>query len=267
VLDLSTALNGAGSYNLLVEVKKTTRFANSNIIWDGSKLTFATNPGENGAIPANVQGAFFRWGSLVAISPTGTYTAAQYPSGSILYSPTGTYNYAFASIPYTDETTGIFGDIDASADDFASYNGTGYNASAGKGDICRYITSQGWVSGGSWRLPKGLEFQALVEEQTPSYSGAWTEITSYSSLSTGSNQLTSYALLGTGATLIFPASGSLEIKDIAIHGIGYYFACPSSSSNGSTANLGMGRLSGAPLTVQGGGDRRVASSVRCIRAN
>lgn len=160
-------------------------WARSNIVFvpsddlekypQGGYLTFAVTPADNATIPANSQGVFFKWGSLVAISPaplpstTSTaYTAGHYPSGHILFSPTGTYNYAWTSIPYISETTGKFGNSDRAEDDFKWYGeyDIGYYESGtngGKGDICRYISKQGWVSG-SWRLPTGDEIAKLFDE-------------------------------------------------------------------------------------------------------
>lgn len=157
-------------------------WARSNIVFvpsddlekypQGGYLTFAVTSADNATIPANSQGVFFQWGSLIAISPaplpstTSTdYTAGQYPSGHILFSPTGTYDYAWTSIPYISETTGKFGTHIIYEDDFKDYgeNGSGFNATVGKGDICRYISAQHWVNG-NWRLPKANEINELIRE-------------------------------------------------------------------------------------------------------
>ena len=158
-------------------------WARSNIVFvpsddlekypQGGYLTFAVTPADNATIPANSQGVFFKWGSLVAISPAAlsgastAYVAKKYPDGHILFDPrpTGiTYNYAYTSIPYISETSGQFGNNATTEDDFAAYeNGVGYNESDGKGDICRYISKQGWVSG-SWHLPTADEIDKLILE-------------------------------------------------------------------------------------------------------
>ncbi|MCE9235500.1 fimbrillin family protein, partial [Bacteroides ovatus] len=88
----STARTGevhitAGNLTKIVKVSQSIarQFARSNIVWDATnnKLTFAVTAADNATIPANVQGVFFKWGSLVAISPVGnTYAANQ-----ILFSP------------------------------------------------------------------------------------------------------------------------------------------------------------------------------------
>lgn len=143
-------------------------WARSNIVWiedadypDGGYLTFAAVPEDNDRIPANVQGVFFRWGSLVALSPVGAYT-----DDKVIFSPTNKKTYPWFSsdgtsdIPFVGDTTGEFGDYVADADDFASYHGsTGFYAATGKGDICRYITAQGWVEG-AWRMPTIAESMA-----------------------------------------------------------------------------------------------------------
>ncbi|MDC2191661.1 fimbrillin family protein, partial [Bacteroides thetaiotaomicron] len=101
----STARTGevhitAGNLTKIVKVSQSIarQFARSNIVWDATnnKLTFAVTEADNATIPANSQGVFFKWGSLVAVSPVGnTYAANQ-----ILFSPSGTTNYNWANIPY-----------------------------------------------------------------------------------------------------------------------------------------------------------------------
>ena len=161
------------------------RFARSNVVWDAAnnRLTFATTAAENATIPANVQGVFFKWGSLVAVSPTGT--SAAYNANQILFSANGTKSYTWATIPYIKETTAPFNDNDENSDDFAGYNGVnnvdglGYNISTNKGDICRYITDRGWVpSGERWRLPKQSELDALMAEASVKNSGGFNVTTS-----------------------------------------------------------------------------------------
>lgn len=150
------------------------RFARSNVVWDAAnnRLTFATTEAENSTVaPANAQGVFFKWGSLVAVSPTGT--SAAYNANQILFQPTAATYSTWSDIPYINETTGKFSTHGTDEDDFDGYNGgtntggPGYDDSANKGDICRYITAQGWVpSGERWRLPKQSELDALMGEIT-----------------------------------------------------------------------------------------------------
>lgn len=145
---------------------KPEKWARSNIVWDDAnqRLTFAVTQRDNETIPASSQGVFFKWGSLVAVSPVGvTYT------GQILFSPSGTNNYSWLNIPYVDETTEKFATYGQEEDDFYNYNdgsntgGPGYSSTSDKGDICRYISANGWVEG-NWRLPTQAEYNALIAE-------------------------------------------------------------------------------------------------------
>ena len=246
----STARTGevhitAGNLTKIVKVSQSIarQFARSNIVWDATnnKLTFAVTAADNATIPANVQGVFFKWGSLVAVSPVGN----TYASNQILFSPNGTTNYTWANIPYASETTGKFGTHGTDEDDFAGYdggsntNGPGFNASTNKGDICRYISSQpGWQHG-KWRLPTSAEQQALINEVTSvSNNGGFGNITG--APNTGNNahgfwQVPSGRWLGAGAanvntrgTEAVPGSSSVYFP---AGGYRYY-------SNGSTNYAG-----------------------------
>lgn len=196
------------------------RFARSNIVWDAanSRLTFATTEAENVTIPANVQGVFFKWGSLVAISPTGT--SANYNASQILFSANGTKNYTWANVPYINETIAPFNDSDLNSDDFATYNGnSGYNASTNKGDICRYITAQGWVpSGERWRLPKQSELDALIAETTSvGNNGGFGSITSPNTPANvnGFWQVPSGRWLGKGAATAGTSRGTEQVPGVS----------------------------------------------------
>jgi hypothetical protein len=85
----ATALVSGGNYKLYVKLK-TPIWARSNIYWDNStqKLTFvpaAANPQDNDDTKRGYQGVFFRFGSLVGISPVGDYD-----DNTVLYVP---YDY------------------------------------------------------------------------------------------------------------------------------------------------------------------------------
>ena len=248
------------------------RFARSNIVWDGSKLTFAVTAADNATIPANVQGVFFKWGSLVAVSPVGnTYAANQ-----ILFSPDGTTNYTWANIPYASETSGKFGTHGTDEDDFAGYdggsntNGPGFNASTNKGDICRYISDQGWVQG-RWRLPTSAEQQVLINEATSvsnnggfgNVTGAPTGNNSYGNYINGYWQPASGRWLGAGAaadaarntgkaaelvpgssSVYFPAGGVRNYSNGDTYFAGNYGSGWSGSSTNTTGAYYLGVSSG-----------------------
>ncbi|NDV85001.1 hypothetical protein D0T87_23975, partial [Bacteroides sp. 51] len=151
-------------------------------------------------------------------------------------------------------------------DDFATYNSnTGYNASTGKGDICRYISAKGWVEG-SWRLPTSAEQQTFLEASgkspvnssfygTPN--GTFTAFTV--SNVNGLDQISSYVQL---LDQRFPASGHRSITGDATNpGSGGFFW--SGSSLYSTSGFAMMlRSQGMCL---GNYPRQLASPVRCVR--
>lgn len=150
-------------------------FARSNIVFNNNILTFAEDATANTAVtsivtaenqtvsrramPSDIQGVYFKWGSLVAISTTGAYSASK-----ILFSPTGRTAYTWDNIPYlnSSNTTPYNTKTD---DDFLKFYGRpGYNAQTGIGDICRYISDRGWVEG-RWRMPTGAEIDMLIDER------------------------------------------------------------------------------------------------------
>jgi hypothetical protein len=176
--NFSQALAPGQSYTLVVDFDRLV-FARSNIIWDNanSKLTFAVTAADNVAIPANVQGLVFKWGSLVALTATRTHVTTESPyygsiyyTDNIVYSPSGNKTYSAGDIPYISETTPPFDFSDWTDDDLAAYNNnTGFDAAADKGDICRYISAQGWVNNEGWRMPTLMELYDLMMEKTVAY--------------------------------------------------------------------------------------------------
>lgn len=279
----------AGRLHYEVCVTQGGCWARSNIIWDGLKLTFAVTPEDNNSIPANSQGVFFRWGSLVAISPaslSGTnpaYIAGQYPSGHILYSPTGIYNYVWNNIPYISETVAPFDNDRPTEDDFATYNsGAGFDATTAKGDICRYISAQGWVSG-NWRLPTADEYEKLItEEYSIANNGGFADmhVTPNGANNDSGKGLNAFGYyqhisgrwLGAGVTtssgetnpivgVYFPASGNrLTGTANAAATFGYYW----SGSSGDTKHGGnLDVYVGSAFTTNN--TRGFSFSVRCVR--
>jgi hypothetical protein len=273
------ALTVKTSYTLVVDFRRMP-WAYSNIVWTGSKLTFAETPAGNATIPMYSQGVRFKWGSLVAVNPRldiseNPYVAGQYPSGSVLFSPTGVYNYAsFAAIPYVSNyTTAPFNNADKNEDDFATYNNnTGFNEGAGLGDICRYISSKGWVSG-SWRMPTSAEQGVLLDRGIVEYGDMGHYVNDHL-VPSGSNSYGShdygYFQMGDnwfgyklGSTaLAFPAAGNYS-------NIGRQFAYWSASSGIRDSGYEMAFLIrdfgyGAQVITF---PRALDVSVRCIRAN
>lgn len=172
-----------GRLEMILTVKRTIlpsaadKFARSNIVWNGSKLTFAVTQADNATMPAYSQGVFFKWGSLVALGPAGVPYA---PGTHVMFNPTaqsaagwGNGLAGWDKIPYAHSNFGYTGSAVSgnNRDDFADYAlGKGFNATSGIGDICRYISNRGWVDG-YWRLPTYAEILELYGETSVSQKG------------------------------------------------------------------------------------------------
>lgn len=155
----------AGRMSLVVKISRGSialEFAKSNVVSmdNGATATFAGTEQdyENKGIPANMQGLFFKWGSLVGTGSQGTDNV----NASVWFNKTGTIYSTWNSIPYASSGFDYTGTYDRDA--FINFNnGTGFNAGAGTGDICRYISAMGWVSG-NWRIPTAEEWVMLWNE-------------------------------------------------------------------------------------------------------
>ncbi|MDR0973908.1 MAG: DUF4906 domain-containing protein, partial [Prevotellaceae bacterium] len=135
---------GQLEYKVLV-AQGIIQWAYSNIILKDGKLTFATTAAENAEIPANSEGLQFRWGSLIGVNiqvPTKTY---------------GPDRIAFIPSEYTVSIN----DLTAIPNASSASQLSGYDAAAGTGDICRYISDKGWVEG-DWRMPTLAEAQQTI---------------------------------------------------------------------------------------------------------
>ena len=216
--DRTAVITLDGTENVVTNVRQlysaAQGFARSNIVmWidgNGNKiLTFAENEVDHTspksvtyhdastgttvtdhvpAIPANVQGLHFRWGSLVGVTSNSSPSAFNgsttgvapshtvfWPAEHAPYVPSAwVFNESSASgqVPYASSS-----DIGANPnsgpdgygfDAFAGYpggTGPGFDKAAAKGDICRYISDMGWVRG-KWRMPTTAEIIGLLDENT-----------------------------------------------------------------------------------------------------
>jgi hypothetical protein len=166
----SAALEPGSSYKLNVKFLEPIP-AWSNIFWDGEKLTFdVTDLGHQ-----RYEGVFFKFGSLVGISPVGGFSS----SSTILYKKTeiitGAYS-SYGAIPYWNTNNDV-GDPDIDAL---------------RGDICKHINPD-------YRLPRLGEFPVT------GWSFQW--VHGYSRLSDGTTMVDGY---GTCGDLILPTSEWLQ---------------------------------------------------------
>ena len=243
-------------------------WAGSNIYWDGTKLTFDT---ETTIVNNKKQGVFFRWGSLIGISPNGAnlegYNASVQlyipPSGGTLNNSslwTGTTtgsSITWANIPYVD-----IGDATINLND-ASQN-TAANYAAYKGDICQYLSEKGFVSG-NWRMPTKGEFDTMAVSPTDLLPG-WGLLT-VSNDETGKSGLTSIdpgvSFTVTSTVVGFPASGYRSttgwLGDVGQDGC-YWSSSAISATDGFYLHFTSGGVSPAYSYARHNG-----LSVRCVR--
>jgi hypothetical protein len=128
---LAQALSGGVSYTITVRLRVPI-FARSNIYWDGSAMDFV-RAGTDGSKEA-YQGLYFKWGSLMGISPVGDWVDSSTPVYTPGSSTASTY-LSWASIPYEDSATEVGAP----------------NTTPLKGDICTQIDPL-------YRLPESGEF-------------------------------------------------------------------------------------------------------------
>lgn len=305
------------------------RFAKSNIVMytNGTTkvLTFAeteadhtTNKTAGGvsvpAIPSNVQGLHFRWGSLVGLSSStddpplpattfdGTkdivfwpqeYEATCKANNGGLTPDAVTWKHNNTAAQWQDATqVPYLGDgNETPLED--RYVGTGYDAAAGYGDICRYVSAQiGWVQG-DWRMPTYSELQALLTETpidggirygTPAGNVNWDYLAMtnpnpanhYGFTAVGNARMVGYGITaadagnndyltgGGSARVILPGAG-YRYPSNGAQGSPGYLGNYWSSTPGSDANGSNMVVNGTSITVNTGYGRGNGFSVRCIR--
>jgi hypothetical protein len=206
--------NPGVEYTLRVKLW-TPIFAKSNIYWDGNdssgKLTFSVDANED---LEYLQGVFFKWGSLVGISPAQK-TAPNpnnFSSAVPVYIPSGSgwvpSSYSnWGQIPFWDDSSygkTIYGtEYDTFRGDICKYLGTKDGALAGY----RLPTSHEFDSAGSWN--NGADRWAMGVSPWPS-SADLTVGNSYGTYNFKSNALLGHAVHSViGVTL--PASGKRGI--------------------------------------------------------
>jgi hypothetical protein len=275
-------LDEAESYTLVVDLKKGLGFAFSNIYWDGGKLTFDTaDKGHQG-----YQGVFFKWGSLVGISPAGAF-----PGSTDIYVPVvnsilsnstwdpttcnarnwtswGENTYTSADIPYLDPSFNGYGTvafgrnnryaIDADRNDpttmWAKY----------RGDICQYLSATGAVIG-NYRLPTSAELGPATgwtmgsaeEDNSLGNAGGTVDL-----LNATNNR--AWAKNSTLGDVVFPASGYRIYNAGTVYRVGrngdYWSGSADSATDGYNMFFNINDMS--PYGVRA---RSYAFPIRCVQ--
>ena len=137
--------------NIDIEIDGTF-WATGNIIVRDGHLDIANS--------ANHSGLYFRWGSLVGVTGNNSASFTFDVTKNVGFIPrefTGTIN-SWGTVPHdqlavTEEVSDAFE---------AMYGGVGYDAATGKGDPCRYMSSQKTWTKGKWRMPTRAEYNTIV---------------------------------------------------------------------------------------------------------
>ncbi|MDR0541984.1 MAG: fimbrillin family protein [Dysgonamonadaceae bacterium] len=252
------------AYTLTVNFKQSSRWALTNVYWDGQKLTF----GESGSLANKYQGVFFKWGSLVGISPARANGSVVFSANVPLYFPdpqTRTWRIAYAnswSNIKPETTRPLLGSEEylLNNPDFNNF----------KGDICDYIGQTG-AGPKNYRLPTTDYFKHIQVANLSSI--AWQDITRTNTEKDNYpdgkyNNIPAYAICDVA---IYPASG-MRIEDgslFQVSEVGYYWTSKIVgrlnllSNYACTAQFGQGGIStGNDVHMC---PREYALPVRCIK--
>jgi hypothetical protein len=117
----------------------------------------------------NYQGVYFKWGSLVGISPV---TASPF-TARVVYAPNGSGGWEDPATFHYSAITGIPA-IDVPTETGSQYmgniawlssdeNNTSAITGQLKGDICRYLSETDPTITGTWRMPVSSEFLGYIQ--------------------------------------------------------------------------------------------------------
>jgi uncharacterized protein (TIGR02145 family) len=257
--------------------------AASNIYWDGSKLTFDV-VGTTNTNPYR-QGVYFKWGSLVGISPAqtsddGTEAGTKkndWTGHEMVYVPTynsstptstnwsgstataagytGTGTTGYSKIPYV--STDFTDDYGTNKNHLYDMQSEWVNA---KGDICQFLGETNPNLAG-YRMPRAEEFGA-VADWTRSTSANW-NINLALGKADGTADLTGKGYATWNATgAIFPAAGRRYTG--TLYDVGYNGRYWSSSAYNATFSFFLGFID-SDVTPSANNLRQSAFPVRCVK--
>jgi len=233
-----------------------TGWAGCNIYYDAvaGHLTF---DGVGDRTHEQYQGVYFQWGSLWGISPLGNWSGT-----TILYPPGGgsgtaiSYGYTtWNSAPHIPDDS-----IPGSNSPERHYLGEIHNPASGIGDICKYLTDQGWAPAGNWRMPTSNEFETQAN-----YS-AWTAGVNAAANAQGTAAFASGRTkndTSTSTTPFYPAAGVRIFADGTLANVGTYGYYRSATVYGINA-WGL-VFSNTVMATRNSNNRTYGFSVRCVR--
>jgi hypothetical protein len=264
------------TYTLAVDFKKIV-WAGSNIYWKDQPdsysfdypgyLTFDAPETDVHAENQRKTGVFFKWGSLVGMMPNNIWADSQ----SIKYLrpvcrpsftsksqrswvKTSAYHY---DVDYVDDD--VTGDMYSTylRDDARNTDNDYAYWKARKGDICRYISENGYGPGdGNYRMPTAYELGA-----TSNNSSGWVQVGGWTNEDPGesSTYVHDNYTFHTDATVSFPAAGFVWTSTLYREaGYSLIYGTCSVAGNGNP-------LLFSALSIVTHLTRAVGFSVRCIR--
>jgi hypothetical protein len=289
-------------YNYVLRVRiRIPRWAGSNIYWDEiseptkPKLTFDL---EGTTTHQGYQGVFFKWGSLVGISPALTSGAGNsdrdFDSNTPIYVP-----YGYPSDPKWEPTTGFakgytsWGNNTTDDTDIPymdpRYTGADYGRNntslmdatwndpvmyqSLRGDICQYLGATDAALAG-YRMPTSYEFGSITTDNSVNIDGWTTGGDSNINYSLGdvygSTDLWSsghaWAKNSTMGNVTFPVSGYRTVSDGTLSATGYTGCYWSGSAYSSTHGHDM-NFDNSYVHPGSAHTRSYGYSVRCVRNN
>ncbi|GHS93529.1 hypothetical protein FACS1894207_0080 [Bacteroidia bacterium] len=237
-------------------------WAGSNIYWDGTKLTFADSGDKS---KEQYQGVFFKWGSLIGLSPTGT----NWTTSLNTYVPdpaTGAWSITgrnYGAIPTVD--TNPAGTPPFSSDNsYLTDQTTDANINALRGDICVYLTKTGAAPKGKrWRMPTAAEFAATIDNEyrrIPETGGFGAIATSNAD---GTTAISSGLSKVASNQPYFPACGIRHSTTGALDHVGTTGVYWTSSPNTLVFSYSVW-VSGVGVSLDTGNYRTCGFAVRCV---
>jgi hypothetical protein len=267
-------------YTFSVDFKRNLVWAGSNIYWvtvnGGAQspgyLTFDA-PSTASNTNQRKQGVLFYWGSLVGMGPksAGSYF---YNTGHFFPEFVSTSNKVWSNALYSNVLADMpcVDDAPANYDRFSTYltddaRNTDNNYAywkAKKGDICRYISENGYGPGGNYRMPASFEFG--MSQYYYIGSDGWTATGSFGTdyeYFYGDGAATSWVSNSWG-DVTFPTTGYFAGETGGGAGTGGAYWSSSQNDGHNPFCMAVNNVRVSSMANSG---IRYAYAVRCVRAN
>jgi hypothetical protein len=246
-------------YTLVVDFKRNLVWAGSNVYWNGSKMTFDAPTTD--VDTQRKQGLFFKRGSLIGFTPIHDWATATSTAYRPVYTSATVHSWARGSVggsSWNNSPVSRGGDLSScTEDDWKNY----------QGDICRYISENGYGPGGAtnkYRMPTHPEL--ADKDYYLVSSGVWEttgSVAEGAANDQGTYLLNSYFSSG---GVVFPLSGCLNQ---------YHTTSARIEDVGTRAQYAAGNTESALFFHPNGDVARGAMSggqvcarpIRCVRAN